>query len=197
MVDGCNNLKRSFFRNRTQLGTGQHIVSESRIASLTTSSLPALEAYLEGEAAYRASDFPAAIQAYQRAVEEDSTFALALLRLSFAFAWEGGDDYIGSRGAVTNALDQAIRHVDRLPAREADLVRATRAYQNGDRAALRLARGAVRKYPDDPDMWSILGEDGGVDRSRYPSLWRLAQTPRGIATPTPSTPGPSVPCQPS
>jgi class 3 adenylate cyclase/TolB-like protein len=49
------------------------------VATLTTSSVAALKPYLEGEALYRRSDFAGAVAAYQRALEADSTFALALI----------------------------------------------------------------------------------------------------------------------
>ncbi|MBA3497566.1 MAG: protein kinase, partial [Gemmatimonadales bacterium] len=50
-------------------------VPNLRIASLTTDSLAALRAYLEGEQAYRRLEFDTALAAYTRAIEVDSTFA--------------------------------------------------------------------------------------------------------------------------
>ncbi len=135
--------------------TGQHIVSPNRVASLTTPSLPALQAYLEGEVKFRRSDFRAAIEAYGRAIAEDSTFALALWRLASASAWVGGYDYWG---LDRSSLERAAEHIDRLPTRDADLLRAFQAFEAGDREDLPLARAAVRKYPDDPDAWYTLGE---------------------------------------
>ncbi len=135
--------------------TGQHIVSRNRVASLTTSSVPALQAYLEGEAAFRRSDFPAAVEAYGRALDEDSTFALALWRLAYAQGWLGGYDYWA---LGRESLERAAQHIDRLPTRDADLLRANQAYVRGDHEDLALARAATRKYPDDPDAWYTLGE---------------------------------------
>ena len=135
--------------------TGQHIVSESRLASVTTSSLPALQAYLEGEAAFRRSDFTTAVGAYERAVTEDSTFALALWRLSTAHSWTRGYDYWGFD---RDRLEQAGRNAERMPPRDKMLLDAVLAFERGDRDDLRLARGAVRRYPDDPDAWAMLGE---------------------------------------
>ena len=43
-------------------------ISNVDLARLTTTSVEALKAYLEGESLYRRSDFVSAIEAYQRAV---------------------------------------------------------------------------------------------------------------------------------
>jgi tetratricopeptide (TPR) repeat protein len=61
--------------------------SETRLESLTSTSLPALRAYLEGQSAYRRSQFGRAMQAFDRAVEIDSTFALASLYLEVTHGW--------------------------------------------------------------------------------------------------------------
>ncbi|MGD8698564.1 MAG: hypothetical protein PVJ43_04685 [Gemmatimonadales bacterium] len=59
-------------------------VPEVRVSTITTSSIPALRSYLEGEQAFRRSRFTEAHQAFARAVELDSTFAIAANRLSRA-----------------------------------------------------------------------------------------------------------------
>jgi TolB-like protein len=59
-----------------------------RLESLTSTSLPALRAYLEGQAAYRRSQFGRATHAFDRAVEIDSTFALAALYLNMMIGWD-------------------------------------------------------------------------------------------------------------
>jgi hypothetical protein len=51
------------------------------LASVTTTSLPALKSYLEGERPPSQFDLERAVPAYRQAVEADSTFALALMRL--------------------------------------------------------------------------------------------------------------------
>ena len=62
--------------------TGQGTIQDVRLDAITTTSLPALRDYLEGEAAYRIGDFAAAVRSYESAVQQDSLFALAWLRLS-------------------------------------------------------------------------------------------------------------------
>ncbi|MGH7566289.1 MAG: adenylate/guanylate cyclase domain-containing protein [Gemmatimonadota bacterium] len=124
------------------------------LARATTTSLPALKAFMEGEILYRRGDFRAAVPAYERAVEADSTFALALYRLSTSYGWA---ESITSELA-TGAIERAARFADRLPERDALLVRTELALQRGTLDGLELARLATRRYPDDPEAWYTLGE---------------------------------------
>ena len=55
-----------------------------RLARHTAPSLPALRAYLDGQADYRRGDYPSAAQHYEQALRADSSFALAALRLAIA-----------------------------------------------------------------------------------------------------------------
>jgi tetratricopeptide (TPR) repeat protein len=124
------------------------------LARLTTSSLPALQAYLDGETEFRRGRFEEAIPHYERAVQEDSTFALALYRLTDAYGWTTA---LGSSQAVA-AADRAARQADRLPEREALVFRATRALERGVLDELDPLQQASRRYPDDPEIWFQLGE---------------------------------------
>jgi tetratricopeptide (TPR) repeat protein len=124
------------------------------IASVTTASIPALKAWLEGEALHRRADFDAAIAAYERAVEADSTFALAYYQLSIAYGWSEG--MFSER--ETEALQYAGRWVDKLPAREDVLVRAALALDRNSLDGLEPLQQLVRKYPDDAHAWWMLGE---------------------------------------
>ena len=62
-------------------------VEEQHLGSLTTSSFPALAAYLAGNAAHRRGDGAAAVDHFRRALAFDSTFALAALELASATGW--------------------------------------------------------------------------------------------------------------
>jgi TolB-like protein len=134
--------------------TEEGAVQDVRLGALTTGSLPALRAYLEGEAAFRDANFADALAAYERAVELDSLFALAWLRLSSAYGWL---ENIGS-AAGARAGERATALVDRLPARDRILVEATEAARTGDASFYPTIREAVTLYPDDPDLWFELGE---------------------------------------
>jgi tetratricopeptide (TPR) repeat protein len=122
--------------------------------SLTTRSPEALRAYLEGEAMYRRADFAGASDAFRRAVADDSTFALANLRLSRALGWlrNIGDD------EARLALERALAFEGRLPPREAELLGIEQLLETQDFEALSQAASATQNYPDDPEAWELLGE---------------------------------------
>lgn len=121
-------------------------------ASLTTSSLPALQSYLEGEARLRRSDFEGAKEAFASAIADDSTFAMAYVRLSLAEGWTGTED------GGTASLERAVALMDRLPPRERILVQGQNAYIRGAVGGHEAVESAVRRYPDDPELLELLGE---------------------------------------
>ena len=129
------------------------------LARITTSSLPALKAYLEGESLLRRAEFDGAIAAYERAIAADSTFAFAVYHLGLAYAW-AADGTEGDLRLMTESFERAMRHVRRLPEREALLLRAALAYHTGAQevVAIDLLREATRRYPDEADAWFLLGE---------------------------------------
>ena len=134
--------------------TGSDIIAAPRTASLTTTSLPALRAYLEGEAAFRRSDFAGAVASYESAVQMDSTFALAWYRLGDAYGWL---DNAGNQQGI-EAGRRAIALADRLPVRDQLLVRSAVAISVGDVSIIDEMRDAARNYPDDPEIWYSLGD---------------------------------------
>jgi TolB-like protein len=115
-------------------------------AALTTSSLPALKAYLVGEQNLRGGygDFDSAIAGFQRAVAEDSTFALAYYRLGVAAGWA---ERPGISGPAT---ERALVLGGRLDDRDRRLLSAFAAFQRGaaDEAEQQY-RAILRDYPDD------------------------------------------------
>jgi tetratricopeptide (TPR) repeat protein len=124
------------------------------LARVTTASLPALKDYMKGEILFRSGNFEEAIPAYQRAVEADSTFALALYRLALAYGWtEGAQAPLGDEH-----MGRAARFADRLPERDALLVRCGLAFYQGTLEGIGLLQQAVRKYPDDVEAWYLLGD---------------------------------------
>lgn len=137
--------------------TGQSTAQTFRLASLLTESVPALRHYLEGDAAFRRAQWPAARESLERAIEEDSTFALAYWRLGETLGWDGG---IGSRESQAFKR-RATELSDRLPAREASLLRMSSAVSAGRGGeVVGEVREYTGRYPDDPDGWYMLGEVG-------------------------------------
>jgi serine/threonine-protein kinase len=125
-----------------------------RIASLTTDSLAALRAYLQGERHYRRLDFDSALTAYTRAVEVDSSFALAHLRRALVYGWTGGYGSPASHQAAAAAL----RFAERLPPRSRRLLAGYRLFDEGSPQAIDSLRAFVEDYPDDLEGWYTYGE---------------------------------------
>jgi len=143
-------------RLATQLLANRNTGPDTRvtqIAAVTTSSLPALKAYLEGEHELRAGHFEQAAEAFQRAVAADSLFALAYYRLSIAEEWQVHSD------RARQAAEQAVRFADRLSDHDRQLLQALLAGRHGDPLdAERRFRAIVGTYPDDLEAWIQLGE---------------------------------------
>ncbi|MHB1330322.1 MAG: hypothetical protein ACYC2K_19150, partial [Gemmatimonadales bacterium] len=135
-----------------------------RVSGITTNSMEAMRAFLEGERLYRRSVWDSAQVAFQRAVELDSTFSLAYLRLGASIGWVGG---YGSARAV-QASDAALRFADRLPPRERSLVTTYHLFSRGNRAAADSARLYLTQYPNDVEGWFILGESYYHNRATQP-----------------------------
>ncbi len=131
---------------------GEKELPDVDLTRVTTASLPALRDFLEGEVLFRKGDFWSAIEEYERAVEADTTFALAYHRLSESYGWRGELDF-SSRNAA-----RAVQFVDRLRDRDALLVKGHYALEEGLPVGLELLRTATRKYPDDAEGWNLLGD---------------------------------------
>ena len=139
------------------------------IASLTTDSIAALRAYLQGERYYRRFALDSALAAYTRAVEVDSTFALAHLRRALVYGWTGG---YGSP-ASHQAAAAGFRFAGRLPPRSRRLLEGYRAFEEGspraidsmrayvDRVSRRTSRGGTptARRSITSGSWSPIGPD--------------------------------------
>jgi TolB-like protein len=125
-----------------------------RLASLTTDSIDALRSYLQGERYYRRLAWDSALTAYTRAVETDSTFALAHLRRAQAFGWTSG---YGNREAH-EAVAAGVRFAGRLGPRDRRLLLGYRLFDEGKPAAIDSMRAFVATYPEDVEGWFVLGE---------------------------------------
>jgi serine/threonine-protein kinase len=125
----------------------------SRVAATATRSLPAFKAYLDGERAYNDGHDVEAIEAFQRALAADTTFALAYYRLSDAA------DRAGRPELAQTAAERALRFRDRLGERERRLIEAQHAWRMGrvDEAE-GLCRALIADYPDDVEALLLLGE---------------------------------------
>jgi tetratricopeptide (TPR) repeat protein len=123
-----------------------------RTASVTTASLPAFKAYLQGDQLMRTGQFERAADAYLAAISHDSTFAVAYYRLGLAREWA---PLLGADRAASAAARQGAR----LSPRDRDLLKAFRAWRVGHAVeAEREYRAILTRYPDDIDAWFQLAE---------------------------------------
>jgi tetratricopeptide (TPR) repeat protein len=124
------------------------------LGSLTTDSIGALRAYLQGERYYRRFALDSALAQYTRAVEVDSTFALAHLRRALVIGWTDG---YGSPASV-QAADAGFRYAERLPPRSRRLLAGYQAFQEGSARAIDSMRAYVNDSPADLEGWYFYGE---------------------------------------
>ncbi|HVL19206.1 MAG TPA: hypothetical protein VM387_14470, partial [Gemmatimonadales bacterium] len=135
------------------LGTG---ASADQLSALTTTSLDALRAYLDGAAAFRRGVFQRSTPAFARAVELDSTFALALSALVESDGWH----------PATTDMNR-VRHLawqyrERLNPRDQlflSLRLGSRYPRNTPwQVQIADAERAVQRIPESADAWFYLGD---------------------------------------
>ena len=130
-------------------------VSLQRIEELTSTSLDALKAYLDGQAAYRDGRYPTAIEHFSHAIEIDSSFALAGLSYAITARWvTGRNPAVGSRiawehrhrlgGQDRVLLDAWLGPHGLGPVTEAELLAAREA--------------AVQALSDQPQAWYLYAD---------------------------------------
>jgi TolB-like protein len=129
---------------RSMLGKiGRAGTADESAETITTSSLPALRAYLEGEKHYRKGRFADAIGSYEKAVATDSTFAIALVRLSEAYGWL---ESMNSE-RVHEIGERAFAQKHRLSPRYQFIMTGREALNRISADGVAALKEAVRKYP--------------------------------------------------
>ena len=111
------------------------------LARVASQSSEAVRHFLAGEVFYRDFQLAQARDAFNRAIEHDSAFALAHYRLYEVHNW--GETWDTS--LMTRHRRAALEHVDRLNEREALVVRALAERDRKER--LRMFREAVTRFP--------------------------------------------------
>jgi TolB-like protein len=114
------------------------------LASVTTHSVPALRAFLEGERAVVHSRWKAAEEAFGRAIAADSTFWLAYWRYRYARGWR------------MLAVDSTIRaayqqHRANLPERDRLLIEGEMS--PSDSSSIAIFRTVTLRFPDYQPGW--------------------------------------------
>jgi class 3 adenylate cyclase/tetratricopeptide (TPR) repeat protein len=123
------------------------------LAAMTTDSLEALKAYLEGEQELNSGRFLGAVDAFQRAVEIDNHFALAYYKLAMSAAW------IPDFDLQKQAVENAVTHSSRLSPQHLVLVQAFHAHQTSNPTKVdSLLRRYLAIHPDDVEALYIYGD---------------------------------------
>ncbi len=123
------------------------------VSAVTTPSLSAFKAFLEGESHFHGGRYEQAVEAFQRAVEVDTQFALAQYRLSIAA------EYSNRATLAAEAVSAARRNTDRLSEHDSLLLEALVLTREGnDARAGQVLRGIVARWPQDVEAWFQLGE---------------------------------------
>jgi serine/threonine-protein kinase len=136
-----------------------------RLASLGAASPAALKEFLRGEQHYRRFELDSAKHYYERAIELDSTFALAHNRRAYALGWSLHSDpeYILSllrAGAFNHGLarrESLLVVADSLEGAMSGFVGDSASWSRAQRIFTTLEY-AVQEYPLDPQVWYKLGE---------------------------------------
>jgi DNA-binding SARP family transcriptional activator len=127
-----------------------------RLASHTSTSLAALRAFLEGQAAYRRGSYRLAVQQYRRALDRDSTFAMAGLGLAQAA------NRIGSRDEQERGLAAAWAARSELTAPDRTFLQALAGPRypasSSRREMLAGWEHAAAETPPRAGVWQELGE---------------------------------------
>ncbi len=130
------------------------------LATLTSGSLDATKAYLQGEQLMRSGRYREAAAEYDRATQLDTSFALAYYRKSIAADWINAFD-------IRSSADHAFEHSDRLSERDRGLLNALRLRRNGRIVEAEKAfRTQLHVYPDNVEALVQLGEALFHDQER-------------------------------
>lgn len=134
--------------------TGQE---SQELASLTSASLPALRSYIDARAAYREAHFMKAADLFRRALEIDSTFALAAMGHILSSNWEGEPTEFEetAKRLLVQGMDR-LGPIDRLVANavQGSKYPDTRSVKE----KLQAWESVLDKAPDRADAWFLYGD---------------------------------------
>ena len=144
----------------------------TRLAALTTDSLRALKAYLEGERYFRDGKSEAGVRAMEQAVRIDSSFALAHYRLATMAMWSDQE------ALARTSVDRAVRFSQRLSYRDRQLIAALSSTLHGRfRQAERTYSDLLSRNANDLDANYLLGELIFHQRDMLGRSWLDARAP--------------------
>ncbi|NIM65444.1 MAG: protein kinase [Candidatus Latescibacteria bacterium] len=128
--------------------------TSENIADVTTPNLEAYQQYFLGEQYINQLKHKEAREAFQRAIELDSTFALAHYRLAYA-SWWGHEPEDLQRAQ----LQRALALVQRLPEKHRYLLRAQNAVAvEGLQEGVKILKEMEKIYPNEHEMIYNIGD---------------------------------------
>jgi tetratricopeptide (TPR) repeat protein len=149
------------------LGRDRPIGAVRRV-SIGSRSLPALKAFLYGEQFYRRGRWDSALVYYDRAVTQDSTFAIAFKQMGMAVDWHPSNDQSYLRGyeyfRKAVVLNHGLSPKDSMQiVADSFLIAADNATDPAELIRFRYRwfatlEDAARRYPEDPEVWYRLGD---------------------------------------
>jgi DNA-binding SARP family transcriptional activator len=149
------------------LGRDRPIGSVRRV-SIGSRSLPALKAFLYGEQFYRRGIWDSAMVYYDRAVAQDSTFAIAFKQMGMTVDWHPSNEQSYLRGVEyfrkAVVLNRGLSPKDSMQiAADSFAIAADDATDPADLIRFRYRwfstlEEAARRYPEDPEVWYRLGD---------------------------------------
>jgi tetratricopeptide (TPR) repeat protein len=143
-------------------------IGSVRQVSMGSRSLPALKSFLQGEQFYRRGLWDSALARYDQAIAADSGFALALGRMYRVLYWHPptagaylpGEEYSRRSTLYNHGLSprESLLIVADSFEFAADAATDPGAYVGFQFRRLDALEEAVRRYPEDPEAWYVLGE---------------------------------------
>ncbi|HMB89280.1 MAG TPA: protein kinase, partial [Rhodothermales bacterium] len=124
---------------------------EAQVAYTLTSSPEALRHYVEGLQAMYRSNFTEALEQFDAAVADDSSFAMAYYHRELAYSWQTGS-------ADRQTLERALQYGDRVSERERALIEATFTMLEDLPTRKAAFENLTARYPDEKFAWYQLGE---------------------------------------
>ena len=145
-------LDELLFRVRRSLGESRGDLTAHRasLPLVTTASIEALHSLADGSAAWDKADYQRARELWERAVDLDTTFAMALGALG------GWHYYMHDRERGEQYYQQALAHADRLTERELLGLRIGRAQNRGSiDSAIALSRQLTERFPSGTSWYDV------------------------------------------
>jgi len=139
-----------------------------RSSSLGSPSLPALKAFLQGEQFLRRSEWDSALAYHQRAIGLDSGFVLAWSHAGMAAGWQHAaqDSLSRTYKLRAGAMNHGLAPRESLVVQAESLAAVVYAgpgpiggkWWTYGRRLIATLDEAVRRYPNDPELWYMLGD---------------------------------------